>query len=117
MKYAAKMSLVPLNEVKDSIVHLSEIDMDMSNVLNNKELTQDDKIKLYNQLLSKYIHVEDNIEKRKDLEQPNMIKENVKIEKKKTNKKRKTGDILKYTGNAFPNEVKTSNNKLKWTTY
>jgi hypothetical protein len=45
MEHSTKMTLVPTTE---AILHqLSELDSELTNILKNKELNQDDKIKLY----------------------------------------------------------------------
>ncbi len=46
------MTLVPTTEAE--LTQLSELDSELTNILKNKELNQDDKIKLYTNVLGKY---------------------------------------------------------------
>ena len=52
MEHSTKMTLVPVDEA--NLTQLSELDSDLTNILKNKELTQEDKIKLYQTMLGKY---------------------------------------------------------------
>jgi len=52
MEHSTKMTLVPVDEA--NLTQLSELDSDLTNILKNKELTQEDKIKLYQTVLGKY---------------------------------------------------------------
>ena len=58
MEHTTKMTLVPTEEAN---IHLSELDSELSNILKNKELTQDDKIKLYLNVLGKYKKFEEKV--------------------------------------------------------
>ena len=44
MEHSTKMTLVPVEEA--NLTQLTELDSDLSNILKNKELTQEDKVKL-----------------------------------------------------------------------
>ena len=46
------MTLVPVDEA--NLTHLGELNSDLTNILKNKELTQEDQIKLYQTVLGKY---------------------------------------------------------------
>jgi hypothetical protein len=52
MEHSTKMTLVPTTEAE--LYQLSELDSEITNILKNKELNQDDKIKLYTNVLGKY---------------------------------------------------------------
>lgn len=55
MEYSKKLVLVPEDRVQVA-EHLSELDQQMKNILQNKKLTDDEKVALYLQLLQKYTH-------------------------------------------------------------
>lgn len=62
MKYAKKMMLVPYTKNLNSQpaeTKLLELDNQMSVILKNQALSVDDKVKLYNQALSKFIRIQD----------------------------------------------------------
>ena len=61
MKFATKMSLVPVEDEEKETEMLSELDNELSNILKNKELNKDDKLKLYNSLLISYQVQEEKI--------------------------------------------------------
>ena len=61
MKFATKMSLVPVEDEEKETEMLSELDNELSNILKNKELNEDDKLKLYNSLLISYQVQEEKI--------------------------------------------------------
>ena len=107
MKHAAKMSLVPFDENHSDEKALSELDLELSNILKNKELSQDDKMKLYQHVLSKYLKFEEKIDK---LITPTIEKTKevgVKVKEERKIKKRK----LEFDDLPKPKSAKT------WTTY
>ena len=55
------MSLVPVEDEEKETEMLSELDNELSNILKNKELNEDDKLKLYNSLLISYQVQEEKI--------------------------------------------------------
>jgi hypothetical protein len=57
MEHSIKMILLPTTE--GELHHLSELDSELTNILKNKELNQDNKIKLYTNLLGKYKKIEE----------------------------------------------------------
>ena len=61
MKFATKMSLVPVEDEEKETEMLSELDNELSYILKNKELNEDDKLKLYNSLLISYQVQEEKI--------------------------------------------------------
>ena len=61
MKFATKMSLVPVEDEEKETEMLSELDNELSNILKNKEMNEDDKLKLYNSLLFSYQVQEEKI--------------------------------------------------------
>ncbi len=67
MEHSTKLTLVPTTEAE--LTQLSELDSELTNFLKNKELNQDDKIKLYTNVLGKY----------KKFEDQDNLKENLKI--------------------------------------
>jgi len=59
MEHSTKMTLVPTTEAE--LHQLSELDSELTNILKNKELNQDDKIKLYTNVLGKYKKFEEKV--------------------------------------------------------
>jgi hypothetical protein len=59
MEHSTKMTLVPFTEAE--LTQLSELDSELTNILKNKELNQDDKIKLYTNVLGKYKIFEEKV--------------------------------------------------------
>lgn len=59
MEHSTKMTLVPTTEAE--LTQLSELDIELTNILKNKELNQDDKIKLYTNVLGKYKKFEEKV--------------------------------------------------------
>ncbi len=59
MEHSTKMTLVPTTEAE--LAQLSELDSELTNILKNKELNQDDKIKLYTNVLGKYKKFEEKV--------------------------------------------------------
>ena len=53
------MTLVPTTEVE--LHQFSELDSELTNILKNKEFNQDDKIKLYTNVLGKYKKFEEKV--------------------------------------------------------
>ena len=113
MEHSTKMTLVPVEEA--NLTQLSELDNDLSNILKNKELTQEDKIKLYQTVLGKYMKYEEK------------VPENIKIKQRegKSNIKKHPKRIYSKTKLKFPSENKQYTMytgkenpiKNKWTTF
>jgi hypothetical protein len=59
MEHSTKMTLVPTTEAE--LTQLSELESELTNILKNKELNQDDKIKLYTKVLGKYKKFEEKV--------------------------------------------------------
>ena len=59
MEHTTKMTLVPTDEA--NLNQLTELDTELSNILKNREISQDDKIKLYNNVLGKYMKFEEKV--------------------------------------------------------
>ncbi|GFY42492.1 hypothetical protein TNIN_368891 [Trichonephila inaurata madagascariensis] len=55
MEFSKKFVLVPVERVQVT-EHLPELDKRMKNILNNKDLTEEEKTVLYLQVLQKYTH-------------------------------------------------------------
>ena len=131
MEHTTKMTLVPTDEA--NLNQLTELDTELSNILKNREISQDDKIKLYNNVLGKYMKFEDKVypeekqmkiknikvvhkrakqnplmrnDKQIKIRSPNLGNKNVKL------KKHVGKPILMYTGSDNPTK-----NQLKWTKY
>ncbi len=55
MKYAKKLMVVPfVKNLVDPVENLTGIDSEMSEILNNKNLTNDEKIKMYTAALNRF---------------------------------------------------------------
>jgi len=117
MEHTTKMTLVPVDEA--NLTQLSELDADLTNILKNKELTQEDKIKLYQTVLAKYIKYEEKVypvEKKIEniKEKHREAKANLKKHPKREFKKRKLNFSKKqytmYTGTDNPT-------KKQWATF
>ena len=67
------MTLVPIEE--PNLTQLTELDSELSNILQNKEFTQEDKVKLYQTVLSKYIKYEEKV-----YPDEKKVPENIKVE-------------------------------------
>ncbi len=52
MEHSTKMTVVPTTEAE--LLQLSELDSELTYILKTKKLNQDDKIKLYTNVLGKY---------------------------------------------------------------
>ena len=76
MKLAQKMMLVPAGRPDPEISSLSNLDQAMSNVLNNKNLTNIDKINLYQMILRKNLAVEARL-RQKSVNIPNKPDETI----------------------------------------
>ena len=63
MEHTTKMTLVPTDEA--NLNQLTELDTELSNILKNREISQDDKIKLYNNVLGKYMKLKKRFTLRK----------------------------------------------------
>jgi hypothetical protein len=59
MEHSTKMTLVPNTEAELTL--LSELDSEQKNIFKIKELNQDDKIKLYTNVLGKYKKFEEKV--------------------------------------------------------
>jgi hypothetical protein len=59
MEHSTKMTLVPTTGAE--LHQLSELDSELTNILKNKELNQDDKIKLYTNVSGKYKKFEEKV--------------------------------------------------------
>ncbi|GBM56825.1 hypothetical protein AVEN_227335-1 [Araneus ventricosus] len=55
MEYAKKLLLVP-EERMQAVIHLSDLDQQMNDILKRKDLLESDKATLYLQILQKYIN-------------------------------------------------------------
>ena len=73
MEHTTKMTLVPTDEA--NLNQLTELDTELSNILKNREISQDDKIKLYNNVLGKYMKFEEKVYP----EEKQMKIENIKV--------------------------------------
>ena len=86
MQLAQKMMLVPAGRVPLEISTLSELDLAMTNVINNKALSNFEKINLYSRILKKNLTLEERLKGKtidslaKEPEIP--IKKEIKKEKK-----------------------------------
>ena len=104
MEHTTKMTLVPTEEA--NIQHLSELDSELSNILKNKELTQDDKIKLYLNVLGKYKKFEEKVypeEQFQSNEQVIELKRRQRLDQNKVSIKKQVGKpLLVYTGSDNP---------------
>lgn len=61
MKYGTKMILVPFGRDTPAENKLTELDSELQTILKNKNFPKDDKIKFYNQVLSRYLTINENI--------------------------------------------------------
>ncbi len=59
MEHSTKMTLVTTTEAE--LTQLSELDSELTNILKNRELNQDEKIKLYTNVLGKYKKFEEKV--------------------------------------------------------
>jgi hypothetical protein len=73
MKYAKKMLLVPMGRDSPAEIKASELDLELNRILKKKKMSQEDKIKYYIQVLSRYLAINENIKTQKsqtpDIEQ------------------------------------------------
>lgn len=60
MKYAKKMILVPADRDNPTETKLSELDKELNLILKRKNENQEEKIKMYNQVLSRYLALQHN---------------------------------------------------------
>lgn len=63
MKYALKMLLAPTSRDNPAETKLDELDGELKNILNRKDLDMNDKIKFYNQILSRFLAIDQNVRK------------------------------------------------------
>ena len=120
MEHSTKMTLVPVEEA--NLTQLTELDSDLSNILKNKELTQEDKVKLYQTVLGKYMKYEEKV-----YPDEKKVPENIKVKHRaaKANRKNHPKRILSKTKLQFPKESKKytmytgkeDTIKNKWTTF
>ena len=116
MEHSTKMTLVPTTEAE--LTQLSELDSELTNILKNKELNQDDKIKLYTNVLGKYKKFEEKVypnenfipDNQENFQTPTkqiLFPKNVLL-KKKIGK-----PVLLYTGSANPIKKTIKKSSLK----
>jgi hypothetical protein len=89
MKFAKKMMLVPAGRAAAEIETMSALDNEMASVLKNNQLTPNEKMNIYNQILNKNIITETRLKQ--------------KMSKKP--KKEETVSAVKIEENAIPVEV------------
>jgi len=101
MEHTTKMTLVPVEEA--NLTQLSELDSDLSNILKNKELTQEDKVKLYQTVLGKYMKYEEKV-----YPDEKKVPENIKIKHReaKANLKKHPKRIYSKSKLKFPSDNK-----------
>lgn len=90
MEYSKKFVLVPEDRVQVA-EHLSELDQLMKNILQNKKLTDDEKVTLYSQVLQKYTHF--SIEKQDSHPTEIPTPENLPTEENSSKVKKETEDV------------------------
>jgi pheromone shutdown protein TraB len=66
MKYAKKMMLVPIGRNTPTETKASELELELNKILKKKNMSQEEKIKHYNQLLSRYLAMNENIKTQTD---------------------------------------------------
>jgi hypothetical protein len=127
MEHTTKLTLVPTDEA--NLTQMNELDTELSNILKNRDITEDDKIKLYSTILGKYKKYEDktflegkpNIEnikivhkraKANSLKRPKKVKEKISYSEKVKVLKNVGKPVLIYSGKDNP--IKK---ELKWTKY
>ncbi|GBM14173.1 hypothetical protein AVEN_60991-1 [Araneus ventricosus] len=113
MEYAKKFILVPNDQISKHVPTeetLSELDREMSAILKNKGISDDEKIKLYMQVLQKRLNILDhnNIvketiseaqhteEEKQDLVEKSDLMEHLILESAPKNLKSNTRNILNY---------------------
>ena len=81
---------------------MSELDSELSNILKNKELTQDDKIKLYLNVLGKYKKFEEKVYPEEQFQSNEQVieqKRRQRLDQNKVSIKKQVGKpLLVYTG-------------------
>lgn len=63
MKYAKKMILIPAGRDTPAESQLSELDNELNLILKRKNIDQGEKIKMYNQVLARYLAIQNNVKK------------------------------------------------------
>ena len=101
MEHSTKMTLVPVEEA--NLTQLTELDSDLSNILKNKELTQEDKVKLYQTVLGKYMKYEEKV-----YPDEKKVPENIKVKHRaaKTNRKNHPKGFFQRQNYNFQKKVK-----------
>lgn len=61
MKFAKKMILVPAGRDTPAEAQLSELDNELNIILQRKNIDQEEKIKMYNQVLARYLAIQHNV--------------------------------------------------------
>ncbi|GBO37329.1 hypothetical protein AVEN_144341-1 [Araneus ventricosus] len=125
MEYAKKFILVPNDQISKHVPTeetLSELDREMSAMLKNKKISDDEKVKLYMQVLQKRLNILDhnNVvqetiseaphteeEEKQDLVEKSDLMEQLILESAPKNLKSNTRNILNY--------VKKSQDLMHWT--
>ena len=116
MEHSTKMTLVPTTEAE--LTQLSELDSELTNILKNKELNQDDKIKLYTNVLGKYKKFEEKVYPNENFIPDNQENFQTPTKQKLFPKnvllKKKIGKpVLLYTGSANPIKKTIKKSSLK----
>jgi hypothetical protein len=113
MEHSTKMTLVPTTEAE--LHQLSELDSELTNILKNKELNQDDKIKLYTNVLGKYKKFEEKVYPNENFMPDNLqTPTKQKLFPKNVLLKKKIGKpVLLYTGSDNPIKKKIKKPSLK----
>jgi hypothetical protein len=86
MKYVKKMLLVPLGRDNPAEIKASELDLELNKILRKKKINQEDKIKHYNQVLSRFLAMNENIKTQKS--------QNIDIEQQMEPLKRKLSEYV-----------------------
>ncbi|GBM79339.1 hypothetical protein AVEN_32953-1 [Araneus ventricosus] len=126
MEYAKKFILVPNDQISKHVPTedtLSELDREMSTILKNKGLSDDEKVKLYMQVLQKRLNTSDHnnvvqetiseaastqhTEEKQDLVEKSDLMEHLILESAPKNLKSNTRNILNY--------FKNSQDLMHWT--
>jgi hypothetical protein len=132
MEHSTKMTLVPTTEAE--LTQLSELDSELTNILKNKELNQDDTIKLYTNVLGKYKKFEEKDYPNENFNPDNQ--DNLKIPTKQnyfqkcSSQEKKGKPVLLYTGSDNPTkktikkgsfkkiiDKKIESKPIKWSKY
>ncbi|GBO00331.1 hypothetical protein AVEN_26817-1 [Araneus ventricosus] len=123
MEFAKKFILVPNDQITKHVPTketLSELDREMSAILKNKGISDDEKVKLYIQVLQKRLNILDHnnivqetiseaphTEEKQDLVEKSDLMEHLILESAPKNLKSNTRNILNY--------LKNSQDLMRWT--